>query len=446
MNELEVYLHKGQGSRSNFGANEGILGFAQIPQFVLSVSAGVLRRFGVVRLVCCVLVGAAAGVAGAQSVPLAGAGVAERLAADLQWTQAEREARFAAMGKLFPENVIRHGAHVRRLAAGRPMVLPLSGGGLRARMERDRLAGVLVLQHGAVRVEQYGLGAGAATRWTSFSVAKSITSTLVGVEVRRGWIGGVDDAVTAYLPELRGSAYDGVTVRQLLTMSSGVRWVEAYDAPDSDNVRLYRAAVPAGAEPVVEYMRRLPRAHAPGTVWNYSTGEADLAGVLVRRVLARRVLARRVAAAHAGAVSLSSLLSESVWTPFGMERDAAWIADGGREFGGSGVSATLRDYGRFGLFALGGGAGAVPTGWFAQATRAAFSAGADGRGYGMGWWTFPGGSYAALGIFGQSVWVDPRRDLVVVMVGAWPHATDASLAASRGEIWSAMQAAVDAER
>ena len=143
--------------------------------------------------------------------------------------------------------------------------------------------------------------------------------------------------------------------------------------------------------------------------------------------------------------SLSDLLSEAVWKPFGMQRDGFWIAEGGREFAGSGVSATLRDYGRFGLLALRGGAGAVPAGWFAAATRPAFATGEDGRGYGMGWWTFADGSYAALGIFGQSVWIDPARDLVVVMLGAWPTATSVPLAASRGEIWRAAQASVDAD-
>ncbi len=320
---------------------------------------------------------------------------------------------------------------VKGLPRSRALQLKLpDASGLRERMRRDHLAGLLVLHHGAVRVERYGEGASPLTRWTSFSVAKSFTSTLVGVAVQRGWMRGVDDQVTEYLPEMRGSAYDGVTVRQLLTMSSGVRWVEAYDTDQSDNVRLYQTHVTDGGDPVVEYMRQLPRAHPPGTVWHYSTGEADLAGVLLRRV------------SHG---SLSSLLSQAVWKPFGMERDGFWIADGGREFAGSGVSATLRDYGRFGLLALQDDAGVVPVRWFAEATTPAFAAGEAGRGYGMGWWTFPDGSYAALGIFGQSVWVDPARNLVVVMLGAWPTATSVPLSASRAEIWRAAQIAVDDE-
>lgn len=363
----------------------------------------------------------------------------QRLAADLTWSAAEREARFAHMDRMFSSNVVRAGGRIRVLPQGRPLDLRVEGLDLPALMRRDRLAGVLVLQHGRVRVEAYGLGTTARTRWTSFSVAKSMTSTLVGVAVRRGAIGSVDDAVTRYVPELRGSAYDGVTVRQLLTMTTGVRWVEDYTAPDSDNVRLYASAVAPGADAVVEYMRRLPRAHTPGTVWNYDTGEADLAGVVVRRVLHTHV------SRGASPVSLSGLLSEAVWRPFGMERDATWIADGGREFGGSGVSATLRDYGRFGLFALGGGGDTVPAGWFTEATRPVAGSVMHGRGYGMGWWTYADGSYAALGIFGQSMLIDSRRDLVIVMLGAWPQATDATLAASRDAVWKAVRASVDAE-
>lgn len=432
-------MHPLLGTRSTVSDLHDKSCFAQIALFILSKMSFQILSFGVAGVLCWLLC-AAGGAAQARTQatyqsrgPSATArpSVAARLAADLQWTPAERARRFGRMQQMFPVNVIAHGHRVMRLPAGAALHLKLAGGGdERVRMRHDQLCALLILHHGRVRVERYERGADPLTRWTSFSVAKSFTSTLAGVAVQRGWIRSVEDAVTKYLPEMRGSAYDGVTVRELLTMSSGVRWVEAYDTEDSDNVRLYRTAVPEGADPVVEYMRRLPRAHPPGTVWHYSTGEADLAGVLLRRV------------SHG---SLSDLLSEAVWKPFGMGRDGLWIAEGGREFAGSGVSATLRDYGRFGLLTLRGGAGVVPAGWFAAATRPAFSAGDDGRGYGMGWWTFADGSYAALGIFGQSVWVDPARDLVVVMLGAWPTATSVPLAASRGEIWRAAQVAVDAE-
>ncbi len=369
------------------------------------------------------------------------ASVAARLAADLQWTPTQREHRFARMDKLFPTNTIHHGPRTLALSQGLPLTLHLAGQTLRQRMQHDRLAGVLVLQHGRIRLEAYGLHTTPHTRWTSFSVAKSFTSTLVGAAIARGSIHSLDDPLTAYLPELRATAYDGVTLRQLLTMSTGVRWVEDYTAPGSDNVRLYQTP---GPNPVLDYMRRLPRAHPPGTVFNYNTGEADLLGVLLRR---------------ATGLTLAAQLTHAIWQPAGMQQNATWIADAGQEFAGSGISAILRDYARFGLFALKNGAGittlppdsahsttrTLPPTWFANATRTAFPTDTTGRGYAMGWWTYPDGTVAALGIFGQSLRIDPRRDTVTVLLGAWPQATSAALIVSRNQLWQAIDTALDAE-
>lgn len=355
--------------------------------------------------------------------------IGQRLADDLKWTQPEREDRFAHMDRLFPANRIRHGTHWSPLPAAKPLNLRIRDEDLSAFMEHDRLAGVLVLQNGRIRVERYGLGSGRRTRWTSFSVTKSITSTLVGAAIADGAIRSLDDAVTRYIPELQGSAYDGVTVRQLLTMTSGVRWIEDYTTPDSDNVRLYATTVSPGKDAVVEYMRRLPRESAPGAKWVYKTGETDLSGVLVRRATGK---------------TLSAYLSEKVWIPFGMESDATWTAESGREFGGSGVSATLRDFGRFGEFVLRGGAGLVGL-WFTEATRTQMATGVPGHGYGLQWWTYDDGSYAALGIFGQSILVDPARKLVIVTLGAWPQATSAALVGDRAALWRAVREAIDSE-
>ena len=120
-------------------------------------------------------------------------------------------------------------------------------------------------------------------RWTSFSVAKSFTSTLVGAAIRDGYIKSVDDPVTRYIPELAGSGYDGVTVAQLLTMTSGVKWNEDYTDFNSDVARMYAKPAPAGIDPTVAYMRTLPRDTPPGSKWVYKTGETNLVGVLVSR-------------------------------------------------------------------------------------------------------------------------------------------------------------------
>lgn len=284
-------------------------------------------------------------------------------------------------------------------------------------MAGSHVAGLIVLQHGRIRLERYASARGPADRWTSFSVAKSVTSTLVGSAIRDGYIRSLGEPVTRYLPQLKGSAYDGVTVAQLLAMRSGARWNEDYADPASDVVRLYAFRPPAGEDRTIAYMRRLPRAAPPGTRWSYNTGETDLAGELVR------------AATHR---SLANYLSEAIWRPAGMEHDAWWLTDAeGLEAGGSGLSMTLRDAARFGQLALDGGRGVVPAHWFATAGRRISIIDGAGDGYGYLWWTYPGGRFAARGIFGQSIAVDPASDTVIAIEADWPRATDPALSAQR---------------
>ncbi len=332
------------------------------------------------------------------------------------------------MDSIFPSHVVRRSGRIKPLPPGTP--LPLAGGEPAAYMQAEHLAGLLVLQDGKVRLERYSLGLSAAEHWTTFSVTKTMTDTLAGAALHSGSLQSLDDDVTRYLPEMRGSAYEGVTVRQLMTMTSGVRWHESYTSSTADNVLLYTAAVAPGADPVIEYMRKLPREAQPGSRWLYSTGETDLLGVLLRRATGK---------------SLAQQLSRTVWRSAGMQADATWIATasgpGGKEFGGSGLSSTLRDLGRFGQWVLEGGHGAVPADWFAAATREQVKAGSSG--YGYGWWPQADGSFAALGIFGQSIFIDPQRSLVIVTVGNWPEATGSAHTAARFTFWRQVQAAAD---
>ena len=121
----------------------------------------------------------------------------------------------------------------------------------------------------------------------SFSVAKSVTSTLVGAAIQDGKIKSLSAPVTDYIPELKGSGYDGVTVRQLLMMSSGVKWNEDYTDPKSDVAQSATLPIEPGKNPLVAYMSRLPRAHEPGTFFNYNTGETDLVGILVSNAVGK---------------------------------------------------------------------------------------------------------------------------------------------------------------
>jgi CubicO group peptidase (beta-lactamase class C family) len=333
----------------------------------------------------------------------------------LFWSQAQRDANFPHMEKLFPGHIIKAGGKLRPLPQGKP--LPVPAAEIDAYVGANNVAGLIVVQNGKVRLERYARGYSAEGRWTSFSVAKSFTSTLVGAAIRDGYIKSVDEPVTRYIPDLVGSGYDGVTIAQLLTMTSGVRWNEDYTDPKSDVARMFLEAVPAGQDPTVHYMKNLPRETAPGSKWVYKTGETNLIGVLVQRATGK---------------PLATYLSDKVWKPWGMEADAFWMIDPvGHEVSGCCLSVSLRDYARMGMFALSGGKGVVPAGWFDEATRPHVEIGMPGSGYGYQWWTYPQGRFGAAGIFGQLIRVDPKTRTVVVLSSAWPKATDRGLQQAR---------------
>jgi len=386
-----------------------------------------MKRFGLLAAL------ALAGVASAQSVtviPDNAAKLRQVGAEILFWSQQQRDQNFREMEKIFPGHVVKAGTKVRLLPNGKP--LPIAEADVKAGMIDLNVAGLIVVQDGKVRLERYGLGYGPQGRWTSFSVAKSFTSTLVGAAIRDGYIKSIEDPVTRYIPDLAGGGYDGVTIRQLLSMTSGVKWNEDYTDPQSDVARMFSNEVPAGQDPTVWYMKKLPRESEPGTKWVYKTGETNLIGVLVERATKK---------------TLSDYLTEKVWKPWGMERDAFWMTNPvGSEVSGCCLSVSLRDYARMGMFALSGGKGVVPDDWFAQATVSQIPASPDfkgGAGYGYQWWVQPGARFAAIGIFGQSILIDPAKKLVVVMSGSWPTATGQKLSAARADFWKKIEAATD---
>jgi CubicO group peptidase (beta-lactamase class C family) len=352
----------------------------------------------------------------------------------LFWNETQREAAFRSMETHYASNVVRHGiAHP--LPAGAPLQPRFADGGtLDAYMAAHHVAGIMVVQDGRIRLERYGLGATPETRWTSFSVAKSFTSTLVGAALRDGSIHSLDDKVTRYIPELAAGAYRDVTVRQLLTMTSGVRWNEDYVDPKSDVAMMYEGRRQPGEPLLVTYMAALPREFAPGERWVYKTGETDLIGILVARATGK---------------TLAAYLSEKVSKPYGMASDALWLKDevDGTEAGGSGVSATLGDYARLGQFLLDGGRAngkaVLADGWIADATHKHADIGVPGRGYGYQWWTYDDGAFAGIGIFGQLLYVDPARHLVIVQLAAWPVATNDEQAKARTAFVQAVIASLD---
>ena len=358
------------------------------------------------------------------AVPPAGASI-------LVWTPDQQAWGYRNMEKVAPVRVVARGETVHPLpVARRPIDPSFAAGGktydTAAYMAAFRASGVLVIRDGRIILERYGLGRSPDDRWTSFSVAKSVTSILIGAAIRDGRIRSLEDPVTLYIPELEGSAYEGVTVRQLITMTSGVKWNEDYTDLNSDVAKVGLTVLEPGVNPVVSYMRRLPREAPPGAKFVYKTGETDLAGVLLSNAVGE---------------PLAQYLSDKIWKPYGMERDAVWVEDiAGHERGGCCISMTLRDYGRLGQFMLdggrAGGAEILPAGWIADAT----SPHVKTPPYGYFWWLIPGG-YEAEGIFGQTVSIFPEDHLVVVINSAWPGAWVDQIDAVRMKYLEAIRAA-----
>jgi CubicO group peptidase (beta-lactamase class C family) len=330
----------------------------------------------------------------------------------LFWTPAQQRVGYRNIEKIFPTRTVKHGGAAFPLpSTGEKfeVTYPYRGAQWHTAnfMQGNSVAGLLVIKHGKIVLERYGLGETAQDRWTSFSVGKSVTSTLIGAAIKDGYIKGLDSQVIDYLPALKGTAYDGVTIRHLLTMTSGAKWNEDYSDPKSDvNQFALGDPGPDGENPIVTYMAKLPREAPPGTKWVYKTGESDLIGVLLARATHKHP---------------ADYLSEKIWSKFAMESDAVWMLDrAGEELGGCCLSITLKDYGRFGLFFMRGGkigeASILPDDWIAQATRQ------QQPGYGFQWWVSKNGTYRAAGIFGQTILLNPSEDLVIVTSSAWPEA------------------------
>jgi CubicO group peptidase (beta-lactamase class C family) len=276
----------------------------------------------------------------------------------LFWSPRQQLASYRNIDRIFPTRPIKAGVvvHALPLAPADFDDLQIATDDTTLSLDeyftRQRVAGMLVIKHGKIVYERYGLGNTQDSVWISFSVAKSVTSMLLGAAIADGYIKSVDEKVTDYLPRLKGSSYDQASIRNIMQMSSGVQWDEDYADPEADinistsqweTVNLY------------EYLRHKPREEAPGDKFNYNTAETNLVGTLLRSAIGN---------------NLSTYLSEKIWQPFGMEADAYWMLSepGGGEWGGCCISATLRDYGRIGLFAMNGGVledgtHVLPEGW-----------------------------------------------------------------------------------
>ncbi|HEX9698044.1 MAG TPA: serine hydrolase [Acidobacteriota bacterium] len=348
----------------------------------------------------------------------------------LNWTPEQQLRGYRNIDKIFPTRPVRAGDDPYPLPRGAAELADVSYEidgrvfDVDGFIEHSHLVGLLVIDGGEIVLERYARGNGPETRWYSFSVAKSVVSMLIGAAVRDGYIESLDTPVTAYLPLLAGSAYDGVTIRHALQMASGVEWDEDYADPASDVVSTGGSALDR-----LRYLRAKPRVAPPGEVFNYNTGETNLLGAVLRAAIGN---------------NLSTYLENEIWRPFGMEHDANWLllSAGGGEHGGCCISATLRDYGRIGLFAmregrLRDGKPVLPEGWMAQST----SPSPANERYGYLWWLRGDRVYSAIGIYGQAIHIDPAAELIIVTHGAWPQATGREFSHHRTAFFEAVTAA-----
>ena len=354
----------------------------------------------------------------------------------LFWSEPQRDAGFRALDRipvLAKWRVVAPSSTPLPLPPGPPLKLAVD---VDAYMASQRSAALLIVHNGQMRLERYGLGFDATGRWTSFSVAKSITSTLLGAAIRDGFIKSMDDPVSAYIPDMKGSAYDAVSIRQLLTMTSGVKWNENYSDPNSDVAAFNNHKPDQGVIAIVSYLRKLPREVPAGSRWNYSTGETNLVGVLISQATKK---------------PLAQYLQEKIWQPAGMEYPATWIlSKTGQEISGCCIQASPRDFARMGQFILNGakvgGQSIVPDGWLAEATSTHVPTTRPGLGYGYQWWTNADGSFAARGIFGQGIFIDPKRNLVIASNANWAGgASHKPSSDAREAFYKAVQKAVDDE-
>ena len=280
-----------------------------------------------------------------------------------------------------------------------------------------RTTGLIVLHDGKVAHESYFLGNTSESKAISWSVAKSFISALVGIAVAEGRIKDIRQPVDDYVPVLKGSGYEGVSIKDVMQMSSGIRFNEDYDAFFSDINRLGRAI--ALGSSLDAFVASLKRERTPGRFHHYVSMDTQVLGMVLRAATGE---------------TLASYLESRIWKPLGMESDAYWLVDGkGMELAFGGLNAVLRDYARLGQLYLNEGAWQgrqiVPAAWVrasvtpdAPHLQPGNPASTWVLGYGYQWWIpqQPDGDYLAIGVYGQFVYVDPKRRIVIAKTSAYP--------------------------
>ncbi|RUS63458.1 class C beta-lactamase-related serine hydrolase [Pseudorhodobacter sp. E13] len=344
------------------------------------------------------------------------------IAAVAIWKREEIGRLQAVLGLFKPEQIVQNFSHMdaaflTRSIAVAPPVMPLPQGapmpaidGLEAWQEARSVTAMVVLHDGALVAETYRLGTGPDDKRISWSVAKSYLSALFGIVQAEGAIQSLDDLVTQYVPGLVGTAYDGVTVRDVLTMQSGVKFNEDYLDFWSDINKMGR--VLALGQSMDGFAAGLTeRERAPGEVWQYVSIDTHVIGMVIRGATGRGIV---------------DLMQEKLIGPMGLEAASYYVTDGlGEPFVLGGLNLITRDYARMGQLFLDmgrrGNTQIVPELWVNLSTAPQANTADGAIGYGYQWWVPQGaepGEFLARGIYGQYIYVNRATGVVIAVNSA----------------------------
>lgn len=285
-------------------------------------------------------------------------------------------------------------------------------------LQETGTAALVVVRDGTLCFERYWLTGGSTVPWLSMSVAKSFVSTLVGIALDEGHIKSLNDLISDYIPVEKGSAYDGVRILDVLQMSSGARWNEDYSDQDSDAMRMALAMSADGS--LDRLVATAVREHAPGTVCRYNSADTQALGSLL---------------VHATGRTITDYMQEKLVEPLGFTNASYWLTDAtDREAAFAGLNLTARDYARLGQAYLNGGKWngrqVIPEQYIAASTVASAPHTHPGKpllsgnpmelGYGYQWWIpkQQDGSFTALGVYNQFIYVQPNTQTVIVKLSA----------------------------
>jgi CubicO group peptidase (beta-lactamase class C family) len=308
--------------------------------------------------------------------------------------------------------------------------------------KRNFVTGFLVLHNDQIIIEKYFHEADRNSRFVSQSLSKSVVSILVGAAVEEGAIKSVEDPVTKYLPYLSASGYRNVTVKNLLQMSTGVNYSENYRDPKS-GAALIGAALLTGNPSFKNYVQSIQATKtAPGSKFEYQSVNTQVLGLLLEKVTGKR---------------LNTYAQEKLWSKIGAQSDAFFYESKKQPdtCAFACFNATVRDYARVGLMMLQGGAlgkqRVVSNAWVHDSTtpdapylKPKPGGPEGGYGYAYQWWVPPGqdGVFMALGIYGQCIYVNPARHIVIVQTSAWPEPVSDLLEAEQGAAFEKIARAI----